>query len=351
MGVERRRLSWLAGPLLVLVTGVVIAAFAEVTARVAWHLRPDFVAPERPEEWRDLPVIKGLFEASESNVRGLYNGTLYETNSAGFVGPNRQRRRTRGTYRIAVVGDSITMGSGVLYEDTYSARLEASADGLQQYAGRKAEVLNFGLAGLSARWVVRRAATLGLQFNPDLIVYGYTLNDIEGHHYRRSVTKRYVNPAYYLDSRWYTLRYLGPWWNSAWASLTSPAGSYRFELEDNYFRNPPAWAEIETQFDRLSRIAESRGICVVLLIHTHLYALGALHPFKSEYAAVAEAGRKRGFHVVESYPYFKDLAGGDLWVYPRDPHPNARGHEILFEALQDGLREMPKACWSANSQS
>jgi hypothetical protein len=45
--------------------------------------------------------------------------------------------------------------------------------------------MNLGLAGLYIDVIVRRFERRGLAFDPDLIVYGYTLNDIEGPGYEK----------------------------------------------------------------------------------------------------------------------------------------------------------------------
>jgi hypothetical protein len=41
------------------------------------------------------------------------------------------------------------------------------------------EVLNLGLCGLNTRLNVNRLTRIGLRYRPDLVVYGFTTNDIE----------------------------------------------------------------------------------------------------------------------------------------------------------------------------
>jgi hypothetical protein len=277
------------------------------------------------------------------NVRGLVGGALYATNSAGFRGPDRSLEKPPGVFRIAVFGDSIAMGAGVTQEETYAFGLERALETIRP--GRRYEVLNLGLGGLNARFAVDRLVRLGLRYEPDLLVYGYTLNDIEGPAYRRSVEFAAIDPLRFASSPLALLRILGPRFDSLRELVLAPRGSYSFELDENYFRNPRAWQEVLRALDRLARVARERGSCAVVLVHTRLYWLSLLHPYRRHYAAVLEAARARGLHAIESFRTHGGARAESLWVGPFDPHPNARGHELLLAALLEGLADLPETCW------
>jgi len=244
---------------------------------------------------------------------------------------------------VVVIGDSIAMGTGVLYEETYAARLETEL--AARFPDRTIEVLDIGLAGLNAPWIVERFEQKGLRYAPDLVIYGYTLNDIEGKKYRRSADVGFTGPLASWQSPVYVWRYLKPRLNSLRELLGSPRGSYSFELDENYFRNAEAWQDVLEAFERLAGLARQRGICAVMLVHTKLYSLGWLHPFRRHYELVAQAARERGFHVIQSWPYFEGRSSAELRLNAIDSHPNAEGHALLFEALRDGLATLPDACW------
>jgi lysophospholipase L1-like esterase len=325
------------------VAGLVVAgAAAEGVARLLWQ-EPSPKQRPLPPEWRELPTLAGLFEMARANVRGLVGGALYETNSAGFRGAERALRKPRGVFRIAVIGDSFAMGSGVTQQETYADRLERTL--AVAHPERRFQVLNFGLAGLAAPAVVDRLVQLGLRYDPDLIVYGYTLNDIEGPAYRRSVEASFVDPTRFLHSPLRVWRLLGPRFASLRELLLAPRGSYSFEIDDNYFHNPEAWGSVLEALDRLAAISRKRGTCGLVLVHTQLYWLNALHPYRPHYRLVSEAARQRGLHVIESFPAFRGESAASLWVGPIDSHPNARAHEILFETLNEGLERLPASCW------
>jgi hypothetical protein len=199
---------------------------------------------------------------------------------------------------VVVIGDSIAMGTGVLYEETYAARLETAL--ASRFPDRTVEVLDMGLAGLNAPWVVERFERRSLRYDPDLVIYGYTLNDIEGKKYRRTADAGFTGPLASWQSPVYVWRYLGPRLNSLRELLGSPRRSYSFELDENYFRNPEAWQEVLEALGRLAELARQRELCAVMLVHTKLYSLGWLHPFQRHYDLVAEAARERGFQATSS---------------------------------------------------
>ncbi|MBW2419033.1 MAG: hypothetical protein JRH19_10830 [Deltaproteobacteria bacterium] len=330
---------------------VFVFLVAEGVARVMWELKMERLHEGEaggrrsiPEELAHLPEIRGLFAVARPNVRGRMGGVLFETNRFGFRGPDRRVEKPAGTFRVAVIGDSVTMGYGVRYEDTYPARIERALGGMRP--GQRFEVINIGLSGLATGEVVDRFEELALRFDPDLIVYGYTLNDIEGEHYRdpyENLSKRELDAIYASPLR--VWRLVGPSWKNTVDLLFAPPGSYQYTLDQNYFHNPKAWRDVELGFDRLAALAAQRGICVALLLHTRLESLNFLHPYHVYYDAVAKAAEERSFDVVRSFEHFRGIEATSLWVTAFDPHPNPRGHELLADALAEGLAALAESCW------
>jgi lysophospholipase L1-like esterase len=331
-----RELALAAGSL------VALLGLGEGVAR----LLPFGVAPPQrplPPEWRELPKIEGMWDMLRPNARGLQAGALFKNNSAGFRGPERSEAKAPGTFRIAVLGDSVAMGHGVAYEDAYPSRLERALAG--RTPGRRYEVLDFGVGGLNAPAVIDRLGRLALRYDPDLLVWGYELNDIEGPHYRRTVDLEHTNALRFGDSPSYLWRHLAPRLLSLQELLFAPRGSYTHELDDNYFENPRAFRAVEKALGRLALVAERKRICAALLLDTRLYYLHALHPFRRHYEKVAAAARRRGLPVIESFEAHRGLRPEAVWVGLIDSHPNALGHEVLAEVLLDGLRRLPASCW------
>lgn len=341
-----------------LLTGIVLALLAgELVARLLWELRPPATAgpapapsdPSKlPPDWASLPDLRRVRDLDRPNLRAMNSGAFYRTNSAGFRGPEVSRRPAPGVFRIAVVGDSVSMGQGVDETEAYPARLEAllREDG----RGPPVEVLNLGLSGTNVHSAAGRLERIGLPLHPDLIVYGFTINDIKGPDFEPTARPDEVEARRELylrfaDSPSYLLRSIWPRLLSLRDLLLRPSGSLGYEMHHNYFENPRAWEHFTAGLDRLAEIGRREQVCVHVLIHTFLAQLDWLHPFADVYERVAEAARERGLSVTESFPRFRGRDPQALRLSFADPHPNAAGHELLALALHDGLRGLPARCW------
>jgi hypothetical protein len=332
---------------------LVVLAIVELASWIIWQGRMARLeefgrqleqnANKKKGPWDDLPKLKGMFVVAQPNARGTTAGVLFENNSHGFRGPERPLVKPAKSFRVAVIGDSVTMGFGALFEETYAARIEVGLNEVR--SDFDYEVINVGLSGLEAPAVVARFEAKALQFDPDLVLYGYTLNDIEGKHYRKSYGGRDRNNTRFFESPFHTWRILGPKMMAMSDLLFAPEGSYQHELDDNYFANPKAWQEVLRAFDRLQKISDERGICAVLMVHTRLESLHALHPYQRFYEVVNEAAVERGFFTVISQPAFDGREATDLWITPFDAHPNGEGHALLAQVALERLAGLPDRCW------
>jgi lysophospholipase L1-like esterase len=295
--------------------------------------------------------VLGSFGAlMRPNVRGMMaNGTRYRSNSLGIRGPEYSFDPAAGVFRIVVVGDSVTMGVNVEEFDTYSALLEAALNA--RAGGQRYEVLNVGMAALNIEQVLQRLETIGLRYHPELIVYGWTINDITGSGYRsfkrpqdHSLEQRRRN-ARFRRSPSYLVQLVWPRWVSLRELLATEPNSYLAELRHNYSENAAAWTTFVGQLDRLAAVGARERVCVVVFLHTLLHHLNIFHPVGSIYDRVAEASRARGLEVVPSFQVFRGKDERALHVSPVDPHPNRAGHELHAQALLAGLDALPPACW------
>jgi lysophospholipase L1-like esterase len=331
-----------------LIRGLTIALLAvlgllgalEVAARV-------FYVPPTSPPARDYvpgdPKLRELtfWELDKPNARGLSRGVLFETNRMRLRSPERPLEKPPGTTRIAVLGDSFVMGEGVLAEESYVWRLEQE---MTRVRPGRYETINTGLSGLNAAQAVKRVLQLGLAYDPDIAVYGFTLNDIEGPRYVKSY--EYSRDQYRVESSPFRLwRIAGPGYVAFRERFFPPFASYARELRFNAFENEPAWTDFTAALDQLARISKDRGICTVLFIHTQLVTLNALHPFTSIYDKVADAARERGFLTISSLAAFLGRPEKALWVSSADSHPNPEGHRLLAETLADGLAGLPPECF------
>jgi lysophospholipase L1-like esterase len=293
-----------------------------------------------------LPELRSVIELAQPNIRGVHEGVLHRTNSAGMRGPEVSLAPEPGRFRIVVVGDSVTMGHRVVEDEAYPARVEKLLN--VEIPGADIEVLNLGLSGSNVVHNLRRLERVGLRHHPNLIVYGFTVNDIEGPDFEpNSASDRDAYLAEltrFSDSPTRLLRLIWPRWVAIRSGLDPMPGSYEYAVERGYLRNPEAWARVAKGLDRLAMLGRSRGVCVVVFIHAVMQQFNLAHPFERVYEHVEGEARARGLHVIQSLPAFRghDAAGVRFDIV--DSHPNAEGHRLLAEALVEGVRALPPGC-------
>ncbi|MBI5504746.1 MAG: SGNH/GDSL hydrolase family protein [Deltaproteobacteria bacterium] len=292
--------------------------------------------PPAVTEAGDVPSIEGVLALALPNQRVTYRGAPYATNSRGFRGPEFTLDKSADTFRIAMLGDSYTMGSGVRYEEAYPARVEAAL--AAEHFGKRVEVLNFGLSGLNLEGSIRLRLPMARDYRPDLLVYGFTVNDVEGPHYWPD------SAAPRAPGRWRLLDLLRERWNYVREILRPAESWYVRELDDNFFNNPPAWKDFTAELDELAVAARELGACVVVFLHPQVTILTPQHPYLRHYQAAADAARERGMFVVDGFPAFVGKSEDDLRCSRYDWHPNAKGHALLGETLAEGLRALPARC-------
>jgi lysophospholipase L1-like esterase len=318
----------------------------ELLARLSWEDGWRDPSQHGGPEGEELPVYDGILELARANNRGIHRNVYHRTNSHGIRGPERPANPAPGTFRIAVTGDSTTMGSGVLEEDRYTNQLD-------RRLGSDYEVLNLGLSGLNIDGVVARLDQLSRHYRSHLFVYGFSLNDIEGPAYRsRSAGPP---PAVFGRAYWagvaalerspsYFWRFLGAWRLARNRGNADPNA----EVLENFLENPAAWEDFLAGLDRFAALAETHEVCAHVLLHSHVGELDDTHPYLEVYDRVEAAALERGLTVSPSFPYFARESGKNaqaLWVGLFDPHPNRVGHALLAEALHDGLKQLPAECW------
>lgn len=344
---DTRRPAWRGRLVLLAASLVLTLALAEGAARIVqWWGQPAQTPRPRPAAHTDdAPVFRSMLEIARPNLEGVHNGVPFRTNAEGVRGPAFPPRPATGTPRILFVGDSVTMGAGVLEETAYAAQVAA-------LLGRPVETINGGLSGLNASAVMDRLERLDEAYAPDLVVYGYTINDIEGPAFVPSgesgaLVRLWLRAGRFNDSPSALLRQLWPRWVMFEERLSPSLGVGEDAHVRNHLENPEAWAAVETALDRFAARTALRDRCGVVFLHTHLTSLAPdTHPYLPVYEQVGAAATARGLYAIASFPHFAGGRARAFWASFLDPHPNEAGHARLATALAEGFAKLPERCWS-----
>jgi lysophospholipase L1-like esterase len=163
-----RKLFTITVPMLVAAT---LALAVAVEAWVRWR-------------WDPLKGTPGFFESDpvrhlrpSPGYAGWFAGVPVHINSFGFR-DDREYELAKGprTFRILVLGDSVTFGHGSVSEHTYprlfEQRLKAWRPDIDW------QVWNLGVPGYNTSQELAQLLQVGPMFQPDLVVIGFYENDL-----------------------------------------------------------------------------------------------------------------------------------------------------------------------------
>ncbi len=268
-----RPLGW-RGKLFLLGFGVLLMCGAlEVALRVAAadearRPRPDLNAPATPD---------GQFWAIYDADLGYRQNPNYgDMNSDGLrsppVGPKADQ------FRVLLLGDSVAV-YGDSIEDTFPGHMRSELR--KDPAHKKVEIINAGVKGYTNYQELLYLKKFGLQFQPDVVLVEFCLNDLQKFLHSFRVENGKLVPGTYMFSidapddaaswaaRVASRSYFLVWMRSKMRVAASVAawrisGGYSFEYNpavSNAWRDA-AWGEIEHQLGEMHRLGAEKGFPV-----------------------------------------------------------------------------------------
>lgn len=166
--------------------------------------------------------------------RGCFQG-LVQTNSWGFRDRERTLAKPAGTYRIALIGDSVVEAVHVQPNEVMNIQMEQM---LRDRGYSNVEVLAFGIGGIGTTQELLLYENKIRQFHPDVVVLTFSDNDVMNN----SST---LQPESYGIHTWYA-----PYYN------LGPNGELVFQpVESRTFNGLQMWVERHSRlFYYLDRI-------------------------------------------------------------------------------------------------
>ncbi len=148
---------------------VVGAVAVEAWVRVSWDPargQPGFMVAD--------PV---RLEKLAASYDGWFAGVPARTNALGFR-DNREYSLDKppGTFRIIILGDSVTFGHGSVYEHTYPRLLEDRLTAWKPQVNW--QVWNLGVPGYNTSQELAYLREVGQAYRPDLVIVGFYGNDV-----------------------------------------------------------------------------------------------------------------------------------------------------------------------------
>ncbi|MFN7971114.1 MAG: GDSL-type esterase/lipase family protein [Acidobacteriota bacterium] len=293
------------------------------------------LAPSRHHD-RVFKLQKGLRQA-------VFCGGSFSTNNRGFRGPDVTESKPPETVRIVGIGDSVMFGWGVNDGDTYLSRLQVSLNAL--YPSRRWETVNTAVPGYSAHMEVATLEEAALDLRPDVVIYGYCINDLELPRFLQRRQDHLTLTRSYLVDFIRERRFRGR--HSAGEDLVGLTRADRRLWNDcDPETVPPEYAHmvglgaLERALDRLEELSRTRAFRAVVLAHPpvlpeHDVLLRARFSVVYTEPLIERYLETHGIEKLEESPL---IVGHACSGRSLDLHPSAEGHALILQALLDGVR-------------
>jgi lysophospholipase L1-like esterase len=342
-------------------------AAAMVLAFLICELGARLIFPRPPEGTRQ-PEIGYLLDPEIRYVmapsqKGWIDEGLVTINALGFRGAEVGLRKPPDRFRVAVIGDSLTLGWGVSDQETYAARLERLLR--SRLPDGSIDVLNLGIGGYNTRQEVAFLERHLAALEPDLVLVGFYLNDVPemledtgpspGRGAQRAGVSQggrplRLNPTpsgwWHRQVRRSRLLYIAARAFNRTRGV-GEQGRTQFEMEMALLSGVEseqmqrAWDKVAGQFSRLRKLADAHGFAVGII------ALPCREQVTGEAQSTAYRDRLRtladahAFHTIDPVPVMRERAddGRRLYIpYDRN-HPSAEGHALIAQAIYRSLLE------------
>ena len=286
----------------------------------------------------DRPWLYGM----QPNAAVRVGGITYATNADGFRDRTYPRAKPPGTFRVVVLGDSITLGWGVALEESFPKRLE-------QRLGPSVQVLSLGVAGYNPYTEAQLFADVGVGYRPDLVLVEFCINDLN-------------DPTLHFDAS--TMASLGALPEAAFPDpggrRPAPGPAARLcrrlrtcaLLADRLAPGPdaaalaaalathdqPSAAELDwlaARYGEIARAAVAAGARFAVVVFPWKTQVDGRASDEVE-RRLAPLGAREGWATIDLLPAFRAVRAGpplfiDLW------HPSAAGHRLAADALAVAL--------------
>jgi hypothetical protein len=289
------------------------------------------VLASRPDDW--LPLTESgavrptndllLYELVPSLDRSLKDAP-FETNRWGMRDQDYEQSPAPETYRIALLGGSVELGSGVKHEETFEYLLEKRLN-VENAGGRhkRFEILNFSVGGYRILQQVIVLERKVLAFKPNVLFCVVHSGD-DG---RLFPVNKFAPPR--VDPEQFEYEGLKEILHRA--GITRPVRSQRAARRLAPFREDTIlWA-----YREMAEISRRNNILPVLIVLPTWPGVDDA----DKAVPLIQAAEQAGFITLSLTDVYGNAKGIDLQVAPWDRHPNARGHELIAEGIYRVLQK------------
>ncbi len=302
----------------------------EVSLR-AFYFGTDGFFPTKLNSYRVI-IDSELVQAADNtevyyelkpNQDRLLSGKPVRTNSHGLADQEYSIDKPDNTYRIAVVGSSWSMATGVATDDSYQALIETRLNDL--FPDRNTEVINFAVEYYGLSEIIGSARHKAMAYDPDMMILAITSTtpSIKWIDDKAPFTSIDIVPPFWQSLVYSSL--MGQLGKKAYAKSKRPVV---FNLGGGYARN------INRSMTEMTELIADKNIDVAVLWLTH----SRINEEMLNHTRTS--AEDQGFLFI---PLHLDALAGDRYqpgeflVGRVGRHPSEIGHQLITDEIMTTL--------------
>lgn len=292
------------------------------------------------------------------NVSGTYINSYVEINSKGVRDYEYQLTKSKNTFRIVGIGDSIMFGQGINLEDTFLKVLEKKLN--ENSLEYKYEVINFAVPGYNAAMEAETLKQKSLKYNPDLIILNSVSNDLHLPNFVRNKSEiGRLDKSYFYDLMVYKIHFVS---KPRLVTAKLIGAPYRvdkdgafYEYESELAKIPPEYSEIvgwngvNKSFKEIYGSASKKRIKVVVLLDYNDDEIMEEYVKTKDYSTYSKKAEYNneikklseiyGFYLIDpvfgisDYMNEHNITAFSNLTIPEDGHPNEMYHQAVGNQL------------------
>lgn len=281
-----------------------------------------------------------------------------ETNALGYRHGPVAIPKPPGTFRVLVLGDSITFGGYLPADEVYVAFIETPLRA--RMGDRPVEVINAGVGDIGIREEVDILEETGLGTSPDVVVVGFYLNDsrppqgfpdelgapgwLRRHSvlaetvYQRLKLHQWLTASGASRFEWIPFVETLDWRQrpSAFAELASRA---RYDWGAAW--EPESWTAVARDLDRLATLARTHDFDVLLAAFPVVFQVYAGFLEETPQRRLATLAATRGFGFVDVLPALRARAAATpaAPLFYDQCHPGPEANRLYGELIGRAIVE------------
>lgn len=258
-------------------------------------------------------------------------------NSYGMVGKEYKLRKEKNTFRILVLGDSITEFNW------YVENLEVELNNSNLNSKYNFEIWNGGVCGYEVNQYLNYLKYKGITYNPDMVIIGFCLNDFNcgsmlvfykdnkgftQYYYPAPNLQRIIPPNRPLFKHSYLYRFLI-------VKLETFLEQWQRQDKDV----DPRVATGVYFLGKIKQICENRKIPLLCVIFPYLKPISEYDKYqKAEYNSMLKVLEKLDINYIDLDSYFPEEKRYELRNHKGDYiHPSREGHRMAAKVIYSHL--------------